>query len=209
MRLRSLSIFVLLAAVTLSVSGCRKKKPPVPPPQAEAPTVEAPAPAQPETAPAPSTTETTTTTTTPLPPAPAPKPRKRAAKKPSAGVPAGSNPAAAPTVATNGTNPPPPSTPPKVVVRDGSAPEPTNQISTSMPVDKENETRLNTERSLQNTEKNLNGITSSPSGDQRLMIDQIKTYINQSREANGQGDVVRASNLAQKARLLCDELLKK
>jgi hypothetical protein len=96
-----------------------------------------------------------------------------------------------------------------VVVRDGSAPEPTNQISTSMPMDKENETKLNTERSLQNTEKNLNGITWAPSGDQRVMIDQIKTYINQSREANGQGDVVRASNLAQKARLLCDELLKK
>lgn len=95
------------------------------------------------------------------------------------------------------------------MVRDGSVPEPTNQISTTMPAEKENETKLNTEKSLQGTEKNLNGITWTPSGDQRVMIDQIKTYINQSREANGQGDIVRASNLAQKARLLCDELLKK
>jgi hypothetical protein len=78
-----------------------------------------------------------------------------------------------------------------------------------MPVDKENETKLNTERSLQGTEKNLNGITWTPSGDQRVIIDQIKTYITQSRTANTEGDVVRASNLAQKARLLCDELLKK
>ena len=51
MRLRSFTIVVLLAAVTLSVSGCRKKKPPVPPPQAQAPTIETPAP-QPEIAPA-------------------------------------------------------------------------------------------------------------------------------------------------------------
>jgi len=78
-----------------------------------------------------------------------------------------------------------------------------------MPANQENETKVNTERSLQNTEKNLKGISFVPSGDQRGMIDQIKTYINQSREANTQGDVIRASNLAQKARLLCDELLKK
>jgi len=209
MRLRSFAIVVLLAAVTLFVSGCRKKKPPVPAPQAQAPTIETPVP-QPEIAPAPAppSTEASTTTTT-TPPAPAPKPKKRVSKKPSAGVPAASNPAPGSTVATNGTNPPPPSPPPKVVVRDGSAPEPTNQISTTMPVDKENETKLNTERSLQSTEKNLNGITWAPSADQRLTIDQIKTYINQSRAANTDGDVVRASNLAQKARLLCDELLKK
>jgi hypothetical protein len=94
-------------------------------------------------------------------------------------------------------------------VTEGSAPEPTNQISTGMAADKESETKLNTERSLQSTEKNLKGITFVPSGDQRVMIDQIKTYINQSRTANSEGDVVRASNLAQKARLLCDELLKK
>ena len=210
-RLPRAAVIALSAAMMLSVSGCRKKKPAVPAPQAQAPTIETPAPAQPETAPAPApaTSETTTTTTTPAP-APAPKPRRHVAKKPSAGVPTQSNPAS--TVATNGTNPTPPpgaNPPNKVVVPDGSAPEPTNQISTTMPPDKESETKLNTERSLQNTEKNLKGITWAPSGDQRVMIDQIKTYINQSRSANTAGDVVRASNLAQKARLLCDELLKK
>jgi len=209
-RIRSLVVIASLAAAILSVSGCKKKRPPVPPPQAQAPTIETPAPEQPATPPAaPATTETTTTTTPP--PAPAPKPKRRIAKKPSAGVPPASSSTATPTVATNGTNPTPPAPapPPKVVVRDGSAPEPTSQISTTMPVNKENETKLNTERSLQNTEKNLTGITWTPSGDQRVMIDQIKTYINQSREANTQGDVIRASNLAQKAHLLCDELLKK
>ena len=78
-----------------------------------------------------------------------------------------------------------------------------------MPTLKDNETKLNTERSLQATEKDLKAIGFTPSLDQKSMMDQIKTYINQSRSANSEGDVLRASNLAQKARLLCDELLKK
>jgi hypothetical protein len=97
----------------------------------------------------------------------------------------------------------------KVIVPEGSTPEPTGQISTAMPPSKENETRLNTERSLQTTEKDLKAITWMPSMDQKNMMEQIKTYITQSRSANNDGDVLRASNLAQKARLLCDELLKK
>ena len=78
-----------------------------------------------------------------------------------------------------------------------------------MPSPKENETKLNTERSLQSTEKDLKGISWAPSMDQKTMMDQIKTYVAQSRTANSEGDVLRASNLAQKARLLCDELLKR
>jgi len=78
-----------------------------------------------------------------------------------------------------------------------------------MPSARENETKLNTERSLQATEKDLKGINWAPSMDQKTMMDQIKTYITQSRTANSEGDVLRASNLAQKARLLCDELLKR
>jgi hypothetical protein len=96
-----------------------------------------------------------------------------------------------------------------VIVPAGSVPEPTNQISTTMPSAKENETKLNTERSLQATEKDLKGINWAPSMDQRTMMDQIKSHIAQSRTANSEGDVLRASNLAQKARLLCDELLKR
>lgn len=92
---------------------------------------------------------------------------------------------------------------------EGSAPEPTGQISTTMPATQENETKLNTERSLQTTEKDLKAITWTPTVDQRTIVEQIKTYISQSRSANTEGDVLRASNLAQKARLLCDELLKK
>ena len=210
---------IVLAAVLFGASGCKKKKPAVPPPQAEAPTVEAPQPTPPAettTAPTSPTDTTTTTTTTQAPPPKPTKPRTRVAKKPSAGVPAstannGSTPPA--TVANNTSTPPPPAvitTPSgKVIVPEGSTPEPTGQISTTMPTSKENETKLNTERSLQTTEKELKGVTWTPSIDQKNMMEQIKTYITQSRSANNEGDVLRASNLAQKARLLCDELLKK
>jgi hypothetical protein len=218
--IRKIALPFALAAILFGASGCKKKKPAVPPPQAEAPTLEAPQPATPPaeatTAPAPPADTTTATTTTPAP-APKPKkPRTKVAKKPSAGVAAstannGSTPP--PTVANSTSTPPPPgviTTPSgKVIVPEGSAPEPTGQISTTMPTSKENETKLNTERSLQTTEKDLKAITWAPSMDQKNMMEQIKTYIVQSRSANNDGDVLRASNLAQKARLLCDELLKK
>ena len=219
--IRKFAIPIALAALMFASSGCKKKKPAVPAPQAEAPTIEAPQPAAPpavETpAPEPPPAEATAT-----PAAPAPKPKKarpRVAKKPSAGVPAASNGSATSspppaTIATNGSAPPPP--PPnittssgKVIVPEGSVGEPTNTISTSMPTAKENETRSNTEKSLLATERDLKAITWVPSLDQKTMMDQIKTYIVQSRTANTEGDVLRASNLAQKARLLCDELLKK
>jgi hypothetical protein len=215
---RKIVLPIALAAVAFSVSGCRKKKPAVPAPQAEAPTIEAPQPAPPPTettTPTPPADATTATTTAPAP-APKPKKSRRVAKKPSAGVPAANNTSTPPATVANNTGtpaPPPPATittpSGKVIVPEGSTGEPTGQISTTMPVSKENETKLNTERSLQTTEKDLKAITWAPSADQRNMMEQIKTYISQSRSANTEGDVLRASNLAQKARLLCDELLKK
>lgn len=219
---RQLALLLALAAL-LFAAGCKKKKPAVPAPQAEAPTIESPQPAaSPATeTPAPAAAPAEATTT---PAAPAPKPKKtrpRIAKKPSAGVPAASNNSAngstpPATVATSGGTPPPPATQPnvttpsgKVIVPEGSVGEPTNTISTTMPTAKENETKLNTEKSLQTTERDLKAITWVPTLDQKTMMDQIRTYITQSRSANTDGDVLRASNLAQKARLLCDELLKK
>src|SRR4051812_36413726 len=214
--LRNLGVTFVLAVLIFTSVGCKKKKPAVPAPQAEAPTITTPEPATPPATetPAPSTPAAEATTTSPAPPPKPKKPRTRA-KKPSAGVPPatnGSTPGA--TVANNGTTPPPspnvtmPSG--KVVVPDGSVAEPSNQVSTTtMPTVKDNEIKLNTERSLQATEKDLKAIAFTPSLDQKSMMDQIKTYITQSRTANSDGDVLRASNLAQKARLLCDELLRK
>jgi hypothetical protein len=216
--LRNFGVTFVLAVMIFSASGCKKKKPAVPAPQAEAPTITAPEPVTPPTTetPAPSTPAAEATTTSPAPPPKAKKPRARVAKKPSAGVPTATNGSTPPAAAANNGSTPPPQAPNvttpsgKVVVPDGSVAEPSNQVSTTtMPTVRDNETKLSTERSLQATEKDLKAIAFTPSLDQKSMMDQIKTYITQSRTANSDGDVLRASNLAQKARLLCDELLRK
>ncbi|HYY69629.1 MAG TPA: hypothetical protein VE734_07845, partial [Terriglobales bacterium] len=58
------------------------------------------------------------------------------------------------------------------------------------------------------TQANLNSINRSLSSDEQAMVAQIKDYMAQSRKASADSDSVRAHNLALKARLLSDELVK-
>jgi hypothetical protein len=70
--------------------------------------------------------------------------------------------------------------------------------------------RQSTTQLLDTTEKELKGVDSKGlSSDQQAMLAQIRTYISQSRKAITDGDYERASNLAKKAQLLTDELMKK
>lgn len=67
-----------------------------------------------------------------------------------------------------------------------------------------------TNQSLDITEKDLKRLDGrSLSSDEQAMVTQIRAYISQSRKAITDGDYERASNLAKKAQLLTDELLKK
>jgi outer membrane biosynthesis protein TonB len=69
--------------------------------------------------------------------------------------------------------------------------------------------RKSTTALLDTTEKDLKRVDSKGlSSDQQAMLMQIRTYISQSRKAINEGDYERASNLAKKAQLLTDELLK-
>ena len=43
---------------------------------------------------------------------------------------------------------------------------------------------------------------------EKSTVNQIREYINQSRQATKDGDLIRAHTLALKARLLSDELVK-
>jgi hypothetical protein len=61
---------------------------------------------------------------------------------------------------------------------------------------------------LDSTEKNLKGLNRSLSHDEEAMVTQIKSYIAQSRKATSDGDFERAYNLATKAHLLADALVK-
>ena len=70
--------------------------------------------------------------------------------------------------------------------------------------------RQSTTNQLDNTENQLKRVDSNNlSSDQQAMLTQIKTYISQSRKAISEGDYERASNLAKKAQVLTDELMKK
>jgi hypothetical protein len=102
-------------------------------------------------------------------------------------------------------------TPPrKVIPADKEpAPPPGGQISPGpTPADASSQSQVSTEQLLASAETNLNGINRQLSKDEEAMRAQIKEFINQSRKATTENDLARAHNLAVKARLLSDELIK-
>jgi hypothetical protein len=62
---------------------------------------------------------------------------------------------------------------------------------------------------LEATEKTLSGLPHNLSHDDEQMVMQIRSYLTQSRKATTDGDFERAFNLATKAHLLSDALVKK
>ncbi len=70
------------------------------------------------------------------------------------------------------------------------------------------EQKQTTSELLDSAEKNLKGLTGL-SHDEEAIVTQIKSYIAQSRKATSDGDFERAYNLAMKAHLLTDALVKK
>jgi hypothetical protein len=100
--------------------------------------------------------------------------------------------------------------PPKIVVKPEAEPSSTpGQISPSISTADASQDQITTEQLLQKTENNLNGIKRQLSQDEQGVVTQIRDFMKQSREATKQNDLVRARNLAVKAQLLCDELVKK
>jgi hypothetical protein len=214
------TVAITLLVVVL-VSGCRKKKEPTLTPQAQAPTAGAPQkpgartekePAPPAaTAPSTSTPAAPTTATTPKPkPKRAPKPPKQ---EPAATLGSGQTSAPKPATETpsttaSTTTPPaatPPS-PPKIVVQEGGE-TPSGQISTGG--NNHSESRQSVEQLLQSTDSNLRSISRPLNDEERAMVEQIRNYMAQARVASTDGDLTRANNLALKAHLLSDELVKR
>jgi len=67
--------------------------------------------------------------------------------------------------------------------------------------------RANTVQLLATTDSNLKKISDRQlSAAQQSTLDQIRTYVRQSRAASDAGDLPRAHTLANKAHLLSDEL---
>jgi len=197
----SIAAFVLMLLLGISL-GCQHKKPVLVMPQ------QPPATAAPQPTPTPE--PAAQAADQPLVPTPTPTPaeqskteektkpnhgRHAAQKKPS--------PSVGGEVAKN--------TPPKKVVQaDKTEPPPTSigQISPGPTPADTTHSQTSTDQLLQGAEANLNSITRQLSKDEESMRTQIKEFIIQSRKATTENDPARAHNLAVKARLLSDDLVK-
>lgn len=115
-------------------------------------------------------------------------------------APAGAAPSSGP-----GTNCPPS----KVIVRQGGTTEPSIQLVGGTGGDQTSHQRDSANQMLAATEANLKTIGGQQvSANQQDMVNQIHQFMEQSKTAAEAGDLERAQNLALKAKLLSDELVK-
>ena len=97
--------------------------------------------------------------------------------------------------------------PRRIVVRRGGTSETGGQLEPGVPQTEADHQRQATERILQSTDGSLKNITQRKlTPDQQDMVRQINFYMEQSHSAIKEGDLGRARNLADKARMLCDAL---
>jgi hypothetical protein len=102
------------------------------------------------------------------------------------------------------------SEPKKVVVRNGGAPEPTSQLTPGMSRSQASRSRQTIVQLLASTEENLKRTSGrSLTQNEQAMVDQIRAFITQAHAALKVGDLQRGHNLAMKAHLLSDDLLRR
>jgi hypothetical protein len=103
----------------------------------------------------------------------------------------------------------PTATPEKKVVRNGGTVDPAVQLAPSMSAEQASNQRQNTTQLLTATDANLKQISSrAMNSTQQDSISQIRQYMEQAKAAEQAGDLQRARNLASKALLLSDDLVK-
>ena len=102
-----------------------------------------------------------------------------------------------------------PGAPSKVVVKNGSAAEPREQLAPSLSQQQASSQRQGTSQLLANTDQSLKKISGHQlASSQQDMVQQIRKYMEQAKAATDAGDLDRAHNLALKANLLAQELAK-
>jgi ElaB/YqjD/DUF883 family membrane-anchored ribosome-binding protein len=197
----------VLLSMFLVLQGCDKKKKAKSVPQMmEAPTVAVTLPSELPVSQEPAEQPAPAVETPPPAPPPKTKPKKPArtsnssAKKttPPASTPPASQPAQGnQTVAS--VKPP----------RNPADPVPSTVIAAAVPDAQVVQQKEDTSRMVDATENTLKGITRSLSDEEKSMKSQIQSYLQQSRKASTDGDYERAFNLAKKAQLLAEALVKK
>ena len=189
----------------LLIFGCHKKKPPIPAqePPPEVSTTKAPeTPQQPQSqqpAQNPPTTQEQPQTATNNPQE---KPSPKHPKHP----PAPKKPAPAPTEQEKTPTEVAKNVPPRIVIKEGST-----SAAGSSRVDGGNDTgasQATTQQLIDIAEFNLRSIKRQLSADEQTTVSQIRDLIKQSKDASKDGDQAKAHNLALKARLFSDELVK-
>lgn len=99
--------------------------------------------------------------------------------------------------------------PEKVVVRDGSAAEPAVKLSPPMSQKQSSNQLRNADNLLAGTESNLKQVSGRTlNSTQQETVKQIHSYMDQARKAINDGDLDRGRNLAFKAHLLSEDLVK-
>lgn len=181
----------LLLATLPFAAGCKKKNVQAAPPDVTAPTA--------ENAPAPTTKSEPAATKT--------EPKKEAAAPPTLVVPP-PTPAPAKSSKKKTTTPATPEpVPPATQPEAPRTPPP--QMTPRLTPKEQAEAQRNTMADIGTAEKNLNRVADRPlNASQNDMVEKIRGFLGQAREAMGANDWVRARNLAQKARLLSIELVK-
>jgi|HubBroStandDraft_6_1064221.scaffolds.fasta_scaffold218345_1 hypothetical protein len=102
-----------------------------------------------------------------------------------------------------------PCLPPKKVVRNGGTDEPTIKLTGETTAAQASQERATTDQLNASTEENLKKIADRQlASSQQEIVTQVQQFVDQSKKAVAAGDLERAHNLALKARLLSDELLK-
>jgi hypothetical protein len=187
-----------IAILMVMMSGCvlKKRRAPIPQ-QGQAPTITAPVP---ETIP--QEAETTPAPTPPPPPEPTEakknKPRHAGKKQPP--------PQTAPPAQAQS---PPPQKPGRVVIQESGGTQPQGTLTASLGAEEATHQQQSTVQLLDSTQNNLRSLTRQLSAEEQAMVTQIKDYMEQSRKAMQESDPVRARNLALKAHLLSDELVRR
>ena len=198
----------ILVIVLFALAGCAKKKPQLPP-QAKAPvdtiavplpdeiSEAAPPPPQPTPQPAPPPQE---------PPKPEPTTHRKKKKQAPPPAPAQSSPATPAPAPSSGNSTVAAAHPPANPANEAP---PDTAIAADVTSAQLSQQKQTTAQLLDATEKTVNGLNRSLSHDEEEIVNQIHSYVAQSRKATSDGDFERAYNLATKAHLLSDALVKK
>lgn len=197
-RLRIKTGLIFASWAMLLIFGCHKKKPPVPPEESP-PTLisEIPIEQPPDEQPPATPPQEVNNTPPEKPPQKPPKHSKPhpAPKKPEPETPA-------PVEEAKNTAPPS-----RVMIQEAGPNSGSGPAATGAP-GSDPYPQNSTQQLLDSTENNLRNLKRQLSAEEQSLVGQIQDYINESKKATQDGDNVRARNLALKARLLSDELVK-